>query len=297
MVGFEIGWLAWGIGAACGFGAAFLGGGGQRAGVIAAIIAVVAIGAGKFMGCAVSLANYDATDDEFAKAEFRKNYTPEIHAESAQASIAWANRSNYQNPDPFILEWGHDLDNNRLVSSEEREMFTSVWQPLYNKWGQTPPPFNEAQSDYVNQASSVFSQTIQEDVTVMDVVIENMGLLDIVFIALGVATAFGVANKFAPPPSPRPHVPTGPPAGSPYGPNPNQPNHGHNPYGDSPHNPNPQPIQNRERSSGQNIRRPSHLPRPKMPPRPPGGPQPPSGGQPPQGKLPPQSPPPPPWEQ
>ena len=50
LTGLEIGWIAWGVGGAIGFGAALGGGDGPVTGAVCAILAVVAILAGKWMG-------------------------------------------------------------------------------------------------------------------------------------------------------------------------------------------------------------------------------------------------------
>ena len=174
----EHGALAWGVGGLIGFAVVKGGGYGQMLAVSAAVLAVLSIGSGKhisythFVGKAV---------DESAQ-----QLTSEMHAEIAQDAKDWAALGaapTDEQIEKYVLDHNYDADSIETFRAELLPMIE--WfrdeQPSLEQWRDRQR--GELEEYFANEYS--FVAYLKED----------FHLFDIVFVILGLATAFGLVSR------------------------------------------------------------------------------------------------------
>jgi len=175
--GYELGLVAWGIGALIGFVVAAMGSRGQMAGVACAVLAVVAILAGKFM-------IYSSFQDEFtaamdqSKEEVRYLYDGEMAAAKAYARV-----SDEESLRQFMVD--HQFSEAYRaegVSLQEIESFQSENKIRLTLYAYASPEFED-------WYQTTFIANLPE-ISTLEIVKEGLSPIDLLFLFLGVATAF-----------------------------------------------------------------------------------------------------------
>lgn len=175
---YELGLVAWGIGGAIGFAVAFTGSKGQASGVMCGVLAVMAIMGGKYLvmeGYQEQLKNMLSTSAE----EMRSFYDEERElAQNYERSVK-GNQSLRQ----FMVD--HDYseyyETNR-VTDEEIAYFKESIEPDFEALTESDMSFEKW-----------YGNTIQVEVdnfSTIDMMKEDFGLIDALFLFLGVGTAF-----------------------------------------------------------------------------------------------------------
>jgi len=181
--GYEIGWIAWILGGMVGFGIRLGGGRGPTAGALAAILAVLAICGGKIL--TVNLTLPGAIEEEFAA---------ELSTESYDAIIRNANDFSALTSEDqhasFMVSHGYtEAMDPGQVSSVEMAMFREQEVPFLQTMKDNPPGYENWKSEQVKTMTTL----VKQQFTLWDRLKATLGLMDIIFFALGLATAYQVA--------------------------------------------------------------------------------------------------------
>jgi hypothetical protein len=182
---YEFGFIAWAIGGAVGFAAASAGSRGMLAGAVCAVLAFGSIGLGKYWA-------YSAFVDQFQEAisgameydEDMYDYYEE-EMEDARAFVRGSGSDIFIQR--FMAERGYAYATDPgQVSKAELAEFREYVEPRLRDMAQNPPDFEAW------QASSVESL---DEISPWAMMREDFGLLDIVFLFLGIGTAFRLASQ------------------------------------------------------------------------------------------------------
>jgi phosphate/sulfate permease len=177
LTGFEIGWIAWGIGAAVGAAVAWGSEGSPKYGVIAVIISVISILAGKYIAVEMVLA------DELKDADQEVNRL----IENEEYLISWLADSiiyeRMERDEPVAWPAGVDPEQ----ASEEQHYPPEIWNDM-----------DEEERDEfkvsVRQQIDTNVKTLASEVKKQGF-IESFSVIDIVFFILAVLTAYKMGAK------------------------------------------------------------------------------------------------------
>jgi len=176
---YEIGWIAWGIGAA--IGAAFhkLGGRGAAGPMLCAAIAVASIGAGKYVAFRTSVSN---ELDEILGSEMMRVEYAAYQAFGAAYVAAQTDEEKEALAREWIVEGNQDPSN---VSAHRLEQFRQNELPELLAIHRGDKNFEQFKSE--------FTELAMADVNFAD----TLGGFDLLWIALGVMTAWRLASGTA----------------------------------------------------------------------------------------------------
>lgn len=182
--GYEYGLIAWAIGGAVGLAAASAGSRGMQAGVLCAVLAFGSIVLGKYW-------TYSAFVDQFQEAiSGDMEYDEEMHAyfeeemEDARLIVNGSGSDTFIRR--FMVERGYTYATDPArVSKAEVADFREYVEPGLRDMAQNPPGFEEW------QASTVESL---EEFSPWAMMREDYGIFDILFVFLGVGTAFRLGS-------------------------------------------------------------------------------------------------------
>ena len=186
---YEFGFIAWGIGGLIGFVAASMGGRGLVVGVLCALLAAGSILGGKYMAVdafRTDLVEMLSSGGELGLDEFDEELDfvlDEIKTDArAFASLGQDELSLRK----FMIDHNYsEAYEPHAVSAEELEMFREFDQPNLLWIAQNDPTYQE----WIQH-----SMGIMEDMSVVDTVKTSFGLFDILFLLLGVVTAFRLGS-------------------------------------------------------------------------------------------------------
>jgi len=180
LTGFEVGYVAWGVGFLVGGGAAWLGGSGNTSGVICASLAIASIFVGKMMAIQFG-----------APAEIRRQITPELtqerFAEFKLAAEDFSKLTSEEQYPAFILEHGYtEASSVETISEEDISAFNSFHIPAFKDYLAERP-------DYETWKEHMADFTVNEimaKLPLAQLVKEDLGAMDLLFAVLGIMTAF-----------------------------------------------------------------------------------------------------------
>ena len=183
--GYEIGWVAWGIGGAVGFGAAMLGGVGSTTGVVCAVLALVSIFAGKWLAV-----------DAIAEREVRKLATAfaslDVYQETQRDAEDFALVTSESEHADFMVVHGYtEAEYGDEVPDYELVMFRQGVAPQLRKFQTMGLSYPSWQAHVGNEAVRLWNAEISN----ADLVKENLSAIDVVFALLGLVTAFQVGTR------------------------------------------------------------------------------------------------------
>lgn len=180
---YELGLVAWGIGGAVGFSAAMLGAKGQQAGVICGLLALFAIFGGKYLIYDSYIAVLNETMSSISE-ELR----PAFEAEQEIAANYYRSVEDEESKNQFIVDFGYsDYDAASSVTLEEVAFFDEEVLPKFES-------IENGSLDFEGWLNS-FSKERIEDKSTLSYVFESLGLIDFLFLFLGVATAFRLGSS------------------------------------------------------------------------------------------------------
>lgn len=178
LTGYEIGYVAWGIGLLVGIGAKSMGGSGASTGAACAVLALVSIFAGKML--AVRL-----TASKEIAAVLKQQLTREMYEEMATDAEEFEGLSEDEEFREFMVsnefteaEDPEDIEENEFAEFKEHQV------PLLRDFQAEQPTFEEWRDDVTGTVIGGFS--------LVDAVVENLNAMDILFALLGLITAFKV---------------------------------------------------------------------------------------------------------
>ncbi|MEO0366947.1 MAG: hypothetical protein AAF265_15815 [Pseudomonadota bacterium] len=171
--GYEIGFVAWGIGGAVGFAAAMFGSRGGAAGAICGLLVVGSMALGRFWtyDSVIHQITHDPESYEYFKAEAG----PYSRLDGSEADLR-----------QFMVEFSYtDATVPSRVTQEDIEYFREFFEPQLLAAGST-----SSYSEFLDVQPDTSSSS-----TVWSLIISNLGIIDAIFLFLGVGTAFRLAAQ------------------------------------------------------------------------------------------------------
>ncbi|MCH7959542.1 MAG: hypothetical protein IID08_05405 [Candidatus Hydrogenedentes bacterium] len=184
VTGYEVGIVAWGLGGLVGFGAAMLGGRGMATGALCAVLTLTSIFAGKMFATDWQIEN---EVEEF----IAETFNPEGYEVAKFEATLFAMLSEDEYPE-FMLEFGYTaaLDIGE-ITQEEVDEFGSWAEPAMREFNEEMPSYEEWRDTEVAETRAV----VEEDVSITEIVIDDLTVVDFVFAFLGMGTAFTMGSS------------------------------------------------------------------------------------------------------
>ena len=181
--GYEIGWIAWGIGALVGLAVALGAQGGTPAtGVMAVLISLVAIAGGKYLAIEFQLNDYlseGGTAEFFEDEDFVISFLADYivyEKEDAGEVLFYSEDADRENPmaekDYPAVVWAQAKAEYNAMSADEREAF---------------------KNDMMQQTTADMAEYRGE--ISQDAFWDSFGLFDLLFAGLAVVTAYSIGSK------------------------------------------------------------------------------------------------------
>lgn len=180
---------AWAIGGVVGFAAAAAGARGHATGVVCALLVVASIMGGKYLytsSMQTELAEAMSDPAAFEGIDLRAVYEEELE----DARIYAANVFDEASLSEFLVERGYsEAADAANVSAEEFDAFMTFSQPRLEEIAANQPGFDEWRQHSL--AGSI------EDLSTLDLIVDNLDLFDLLFLFLAVGTAYrlGAAGR------------------------------------------------------------------------------------------------------
>ncbi len=190
--GYEIGWIAWGIGALVGWAAVKAGGRGRTLAVGAAVLTVFSIFAGKLLGYSMQVGD---SAGEMADQEVQ------AYDEYMRDASDWAELCAEGQPAPeavhgFMSTHEYAEPDQEPIPAEELDSFLTHMAPRL-EWmhSETPSP-----DEFRARSASDLSTMVYAESSLPELVFADLNLYDALFAFLGISTAFGLVmrNKAGP---------------------------------------------------------------------------------------------------
>ena len=179
---YEIGWIAWGIGLAVGGGCVALGGRGQQLAVVCAALTLVSILGGKYLG---------------TKLIFEKVLSEGIGVVSQEQYDTWKTdwtafaklpaQPSDEQLRQFMSEYEYHAEAPDDIPPADVEEFRLDNAPFLRGMAERSPSIGDAQG--------VAAEVLASNVSIIDLVVDELNLMDLLFAALGIASAFGLVQR------------------------------------------------------------------------------------------------------
>jgi len=174
---YELGIVAWGIGGAIGFAVAVTGSRGEKAAMACAALALFAILGGKYMLYSGFAENFSSMVSENME-DVRVVYDEQVKAANSFAEV-----SDDESLRQFMIDFEYtDASSPDAIADDEIDYFKKDAQPALIK-------FNTEKPDFEQWVNTTITSTVG-NVSTMDLLKGSFGVLDIVFLFLGVGTAY-----------------------------------------------------------------------------------------------------------
>ncbi len=174
---YELGIVAWGIGGAVGYAVAITGSSGDKAAMICAALALLAILGGKYM-------LYSGFKDDISQlVTDNVEDLQSLYDVQMEAVEAYANVTDEQSLRSFMVDYEYSESTSPDgITDDEIELFRTESEPQLSRFVLKKP-------DYGEWVQATFAEPFGE-ISTIDLIKENFGILDIIFLFLGVGTAF-----------------------------------------------------------------------------------------------------------
>ncbi len=179
----EIGYLAWGIGGLVGFCVAYgHRGGGASAGAMAVLIAVLSICAGKYVGSYWQVERAFGAD--FGGVDFADGPMTDEQQISLLADQFFADAA----------EEGKYVDFEPADSDNIEDAYPAeIWASAKEAWTAMPPAEREAQAAANRESVQAFAASFKSQMA-WRAFMDSFGMIDVIFLVLGIATAWRLAS-------------------------------------------------------------------------------------------------------
>lgn len=186
--GYEIGWIAWGLGALVGF--LFARGcpvGGSMAGILAAGITIASIGLGKYTAVELTIQQELGTEEEVIE-EFMAEVSNDEFVISYLADEVIAERVDRGE----VIQWPEDADPE--TASAAADYPPAIWAEAAQIWEAMSPQDREV---YRAELAETVTANIQEFYGSIAGYgfLGSFGLMDLLFFGLAIVTAFQIASR------------------------------------------------------------------------------------------------------
>ena len=186
---YELAFIAWGIGGLIGFVAASMGGRGLVTGVLCALLAAGSILGGKYMAVdafRTDLVEMLSNGGELGLDGFDEELADVMDEMKADARVFASLGQDESSLRKFMIDHDYSVAYApQAVSEEELEVFREFEQPNLLWIAQNNPTYQEWMQH---------SMGIIEDISVVDTIKTSFGIFDLLFLFLGVVTAFRLGS-------------------------------------------------------------------------------------------------------
>lgn len=182
---YEFGMIAWLVGGMVGFSAAFMGAHGEKAAGLCAVLTILAILSGKYMA-------FESIKDDINQLigeQMDQESLQEIYEEELFAAQQFQEQVvDEQSKRQFMVDFGYSESfEAESVTSEELHFFNEYEVPALEDIALYEPPFDEWKNVYlVGKVNNI---------STLDLIKEDFGFLDALFIFFGVSTAFQLVYR------------------------------------------------------------------------------------------------------
>lgn len=186
--GYEVGYVAWALGGMVGVAMTKFGGRGMTCAGTAAALTVAGIAGGKLLGTRFVV-----------EKEIRENceatFTPELHAEFVSDAADFALLDADAGDEElrlFMLEHRYtNADSPEGVLDEELQGFLATNAPNLRALHANPTSYEDWYAERVAESRQGF----EENFSIVQANLEGLNGFDLLFVALGVSTAFGIVRR------------------------------------------------------------------------------------------------------
>lgn len=185
--GYEIGWIAWIIGAAVGFGVVMGGGKGPGWGVSAATLTVVAIIAGKLLSASWIIGSF--VEDNLNQYATQEEYN--LFLQECE-EIKGLNLENDNAVKQFMVmnDYTENQDTN-LITNEGLDAFKKEQVEFIKNFRTKFPTYDL----WRNDAKKSMNASISQEYPFSERLKDSLGFMDIIFFLLAIATSFKVVAQ------------------------------------------------------------------------------------------------------
>lgn len=178
--GYELGLIAWGIGGAVGMSAAMLGGRGLNTGILCAVLAVCSITGGKYL----TMENFRSDYSSLLGEEYPADAIAIMfQAEQEMAQEYQAQVSDEQSRREFMIDYGYsEASEPENITKEEFDSFKNDTEVYYQR-------ILSGELTSENWLEKTIGDEL-ETLSTWELVKEDLGFIDLLFLFLGVGTAF-----------------------------------------------------------------------------------------------------------
>jgi hypothetical protein len=184
---YELGWLAWGIGAGVGWSAVRAGARGPAPAVVAAALTVLSIFGGKLLGYALRI-HADTREAAGQQALAHEEYRTDA---ADWAALPGGGRADVETVRAFMTTHEYSSDDGEPPADEEVAWFRSEVAPML-EWFHAEQPTPEEFADY---AAADMRAQIYADSSLASLVLTDLEPVDALFVFFGLSTAFGLVKR------------------------------------------------------------------------------------------------------
>ncbi len=186
VTGYQIGWMAVGMGALIGAGTRFGGGEGKVAALFSGGLAVVAMFAGNLIATQIVI-------DKYIKEEAAAALTQEMYNDTMVAADQFVTTTEDQYPQ-FIIEHTYisEATSPAQVTAAEIQEFKEYSVPELRQLHTERPDFKT----WRNREYAYAKAAIKSEINMIQVVFENLGVLGFVFMLMGMVAAVRVVGEW-----------------------------------------------------------------------------------------------------
>jgi hypothetical protein len=193
--GYEVGYVAWALGGLVGLAMARLGGRGVTSASAAAALAVAGIAGGKLLGTRFVVEKELRTSCE-------ATFTPELHGELVIDAADFARLSTDPTEEEirlFLVEHRYTgADEPDAIEDEELRAFHALQVPMLRAMRASSPSYE----DWYAEREAESRRAFEESFSIVRANLDGLNGLDLLFVALGVSTAFGIVRRAGAPTAP-----------------------------------------------------------------------------------------------
>jgi len=186
--GYEIGWIAWGVGGLVGLGCVWAGkGSGNLLGTAAVVIAVLSIIAGKYVTVEFSIRNEIGSEQGVLQSALANIQDDEVTISYLADEVIQEREAQGGN-----IQWPSGV--NPDEATRQSDYPPAIWSGALSRWQVMSPGEREEYRDQLAQQIRVGVQAYFSDVSSVGFM-NSFGAMDLLFFGLAVATAFKIASR------------------------------------------------------------------------------------------------------
>jgi hypothetical protein len=186
--GYEIGWIAWGVGGLVGLGCAKGGKGSSNLlGTIAIVITLLSILAGKYAAVEFGIRKEFGSEEEILQSALTELQKDEVVVSYLADEIIEERQAQGD-----TIQWPSGV--NPEEASQQSDYPPTIWSKAASKWEGMSP---EEQEEYRDQLAEQIRANVQaffSDISATGF-LSSFGFIDLLFFGLAVATAFKIAAR------------------------------------------------------------------------------------------------------